>query len=141
MLVRLLYASRAHESVDAEQLAGILRQCKENNPKRGVTGVLCFSGGIFLQALEGGRTAVNQLYHRIASDCRHRDVTLLSYEETRERRFASWWMGQVSLARVNSSLVLKYSESTELDPFSLPGGVCLSLLEDLVLTASVGTQA
>jgi hypothetical protein len=57
------------------------------------------------------------------------------------RRFASWWMGQLSLARVNSSLVLKYSESTALNPFSLPGSVCLALLEDLILTASVGTQA
>lgn len=141
MLVRLLYASRAHESVDAEGLATILRQCKENNPKCGVTGVLCFSGGIFLQALEGGRSAVSRLYREIANDSRHRDVTLLSYEETRERRFASWWMGQVNLARVNPALVLKYSESAELDPFSLPGGVCLALLEDLVVTASVGSQS
>ena len=44
----------------------ILRKSKANNPALGVTGVLCFSEGIFLQVLEGGRSAVNQLYNRLS---------------------------------------------------------------------------
>lgn len=140
MLVRLVYASRADKPLDADALAELLKQCKENNLKLGITGVLCFSSGIFLQALEGGRDVVSSLYNRIARDARHRDVTLLHFEEIRERRFANWWMGQVSLSRVSPALLLKYSERAELDPFALPGGVCLASLEDLVVTASVGAQ-
>jgi hypothetical protein len=34
-------------------------------PGLGITGVLCFSAGIFLQVLEGGRSAVNELYNHI----------------------------------------------------------------------------
>ena len=51
MLVRLLYASRAVPAIDHEELVTILRQSKSHNPTVGVTGVLCFSGGIFLQAV------------------------------------------------------------------------------------------
>ena len=55
MLVRLMYASRALPAVDQEELLAILKKSKVNNPKAGITGVLCFSEGIFIQVLEGGR--------------------------------------------------------------------------------------
>ena len=84
MLVRLMYASRAVPAVDQEELVAILKKSKVNNPKAGVTGVLCFSEGIFMQVLEGGSTAVNQLYNRIAAEVRHRDVVLLHYDEIAE---------------------------------------------------------
>ena len=93
--------------MDQEELVAILRKSKANNPRLGITGVLCFSEGIFLQALEGGRSAVNQLYNRIASDARHTQVELMSYEEIGERRFAGWSMGQVNMARLNPALLLK----------------------------------
>ena len=140
MLVRLMYASRATDSVDQEVLSAILKKSKANNPDLGVTGVLCFSGGIFLQVLEGGRSPVSALYNRIASDPRHRDVVLLSYEEIGERSFASWSMGQVNLNRLNPGLLLKYSERPELDPYSVSGQVSLALFNELVATASIMGQ-
>ena len=137
MLVRLVYASRAVAAVDQEELVAILRKSKANNPRLGITGVLCFSEGIFLQALEGGRSAVNQLYNRIASDARHTQVELLHYEEIGERRFAGWSMGQVNVARLNPALLLKYSETAKLDPFAVSGRVSLALFEELMATASI----
>ena len=88
MLVRLLYASRVAPAVDAEALAAIVRQSTQHNAAIGVTGVLCCSGNLFMQVLEGGRSVVNQLYNRIVSDPRHSHVELLLYEEIEERRFA-----------------------------------------------------
>jgi len=140
MLVRLMYASRAVPAVDQEELVAILRKSKANNPKAGVTGVLCFSEGIFMQVLEGGRTAVNQLYNRIAADARHSDVVLLHYEEIAERRFAGWSMGQVNMARLNPALLLKYSECARLDPFAVSGKVSMALFDELVATAAVMGQ-
>ncbi|MBA4176696.1 MAG: blue light sensor protein [Leptothrix sp. (in: Bacteria)] len=140
MLVRLLYASRAAADVDQEELVAILRKSKANNPALGVTGVLCFSQGIFLQLLEGGREAVNALYNRIAADPRHRGVTLLCYEEIGERRFAGWSMGQVNMSRLNPALLLKYSERPTLDPFAVSGQVSLALFEELMATASIVGQ-
>ena len=69
-----MYASRAVPAIDQDGLIAILRKSKANNPQLGVTGVLCFSEGIFLQVLEGGRSAVNRLYNRIVSDSRHTEV-------------------------------------------------------------------
>ena len=140
MLVRLMYASRAVPALDQEELVTILRQSKANNPSTGVTGVLCFSGGIFLQVLEGGRSAVNQLYNRIATDARHTQVELMVYEEIGERRFAGWSMGQVNLSRLNPALMLKYSALPTLDPFAVSGRVSLALFEELMATASIVGQ-
>jgi Sensors of blue-light using FAD len=141
MLVRLMYVSRAVPAVDQEELLAILRKSKANNPSQGVTGVLCFSEGIFLQVLEGGRSAVNKLYNRIASDNRHTQVELLSYEEIGERRFAGWSMGQVNMARLNPAMLLKYSEKATLDPYAVSGAVSLALFEELVATAAIVGQA
>ena len=140
MLVRLMYASRAVPAVDQDRLLAILRKSKANNPMLGVTGVLCFSEGIFLQVLEGGRSAVNRLYNSIASDPCHTDVELLSYEEIGERRFAGWSMGQVNMARLNPALLLKYSERATLDPYAVSGAVSMALFRELVATASIVGQ-
>ena len=140
MLVRLMYASRAVPAVDQEELLAIVRKSKANNPAAGVTGVLCFSEGIFLQVLEGGRSAVNRLYNRIASDERHTDVELLCYEEIGERRFAGWSMGQVNMSCLNPGLLLKYSERPTLDPFAVSGQVSMALFHELMATASIVGQ-
>ncbi len=140
MLVRLVYASRAAAAVDQIELVAILKKSKANNPALGITGVLCFSEGIFLQVLEGGRSAVNQLYNRIAADPRHTQVELMVYQEIGERRFAGWTMGQVNLSRLNPSLMLKYSAMPMLDPFAVSGNASLALFEELMATASIVGQ-
>jgi hypothetical protein len=140
MLVRLMYASRAAASMDTETLAAIMKKSRAHNPQVGVTGVLCHSGGIFLQVLEGGRLPVSQLYNRIASDPRHHDVALLRYEEIGERRFAGWAMGQVMMNMLNPALLLKYSERAELDPYAVSGEVSMALFDELVASASVMCQ-
>lgn len=143
MLVRLLYASRATADVDADALQHILRASRANNALLGVTGALCLcpGEGIFMQVLEGGRSAVNRLYQRIAQDKRHRDVELLAYEEIGERRFAGWSMGQVNMQRLNPALLLKYSEKPTLDPYSVSGAVTMALFHELVATAAIVGQA
>jgi hypothetical protein len=137
MLVRLLYVSRAVNPHDHAATQSILDAAREHNIPNGVTGILCYGSGIYLQALEGGRQCINELYGHIVSDSRHKDVVLLHYEEITERRFGGWTMGQVNLNKLNASIVLKYSEKSELDPYSVSGEVSLALLEELMLTASI----
>ena len=136
MLVRLLYASRAVNPATTP-IEEILAQSRQGNPGQGITGILCYGGGIFLQAIEGGRNAVNALYSHIQRDPRHNDVVLLLYEEIRERRFSGWTMGQVNMSKLNASILLKYSETPEFDPYSVSGDVSLALLEELMATASI----
>jgi hypothetical protein len=137
MLVRLLYVSRSVHPETPEQTESILTSAREHNLSNGITGVLCYGGGIYLQALEGGRNQVNELYTHIVKDPRHKDVVVLAYEEISERRFGGWTMGQVRLDKLNPSIVLKYSETPELDPYSVSGQVSFALLEELMATASI----
>ena len=137
MLVRLLYASRAAEPVTSDLVDAILRSSHAHNPVLGITGVLCYGGDVYMQALEGGRAAVNGLYNTIVRDSRHREVVLLQYAEVAERRFAGWTMGHVNLKKINPSMLLKHSELPELDPFAVSGDASMALLEELMATASV----
>jgi hypothetical protein len=137
MLVRLLYASRAADNNRQAAIDSIIAQSRTHNPERGITGILCYGGDIFMQVLEGGRSEVNALYNTLTGDKRHKDVVILRYEEIRERRFAGWTMGQVNLEKINPSVLLKYSAMPTLDPYSVSGEVSMALLEELLLTASI----
>ncbi|MCL4744772.1 MAG: BLUF domain-containing protein [Burkholderiaceae bacterium] len=137
MLVRLLYASRASDAINSGAIDAILARSREFNPAHGITGVLCHSGDLFIQVLEGGRTEVNRLYCGIVRDTRHHEVTLIDYAEIDERRFTGWAMGRVNLAKVNPSLLLKYSERASLDPQRMTARVAHAMLEDLISTAAI----
>jgi len=137
MLVRLLYVSRALDPDASEATDSILAVAREHNMANGITGILCYGGGIYLQAIEGGRNQVNNLYGQIVSDKRHTDVVLLNYEEISERRFGGWTMGQVNLSKLNTSVVLKYSELPVLNPYAVSGHVSLAVVEELMATAAI----
>lgn len=136
MLVRLLYCSRAVDATP-ESIESILTQSRQHNPASGITGILCWGGDVFLQAIEGGRLQVSELFGHIQKDPRHKDVALLHFEEIEERRFGGWSMGQVNVSKINHAVLLRYSEKPELDPYSVSGRVSLALLEDLMASAQI----
>jgi len=138
MLVRLIYASRSTRPITDGMVEDVLAKSRVYNPDAGITGVLCVCGdNAFMQALEGGRDEVNQLYSRLLHDTRHTNVTLLEYAEITERSFANWRMGRVDLGRINPGMVLKYSEKPRLDPFQVPGRVAVAVLQDIVEAALI----
>ena len=53
MLVRCLYASRATSPIGEPLVGEILEEARRNNPRYGITGLLCYSGDVFIQVLEG----------------------------------------------------------------------------------------
>jgi hypothetical protein len=140
MLIRCLYASRASGKLDDETLQSIFSQSRENNPPRGITGLLCYGQNVFIQVLEGGRDEVCDLYNDIVMDKRHTHVRMLVFEEIDERLFGIWKMGEVDLSRINPSLILKYYEKPELNPFICPGHATLALLNELVATGSIASK-
>ena len=89
---RLIYFSAA--SADAPPIRllmhAINRSARLNNAGLGVTGALLASNGRFLQALEGDKQAVQQLYGAITLDPRHRDLVLLEGRMVSSRQFADW---------------------------------------------------
>ncbi|MCB1502334.1 MAG: BLUF domain-containing protein [Bauldia sp.] len=132
MLVRCLYASRAASSIGEALIEEILGQCRRNNPSRGITGLLCYAGDVFIQVLEGGRDGVCDLFNTIVRDERHSGVRILLFEEIAARRFSDWTMGRAEIGKANRAMLLKYSEKPVLDPFSGPGSATMALLNELL---------
>ncbi len=140
MIVRCVYASRAASSLTGAMVEDILETSRSHNPASGITGILCYSGDVFIQVLEGGRDEVCELYNAIVRDERHSNVRLLVFEEIRERKFCNWTMGHVDLNKVNPGLLLKYHERAVLNPFQSSGSATMALLDELVATAAVHTR-
>ena len=137
MLVRCLYASRIPTPLSASALDAILEQSRKNNPKRGITGLLCHTPDFFVQVVEGGREPISELLKAIYRDDRHAHVTILMFEEIAERRFGNWTMGHVNVDSINPSVLLKYSEKPRLDPFSCSGQALMSILLDFMATGTI----
>ena len=140
MIVRCVYASRAATGLTNAMIEDILETARSHNPASGITGILCHSGDVFIQVLEGGRDEVCELYNSIARDARHTNVRLLIFEEIRERKFCNWTMGHVDLKKVNPGLLLKYHDRAVLNPFASSGSATMALLDELVATAAVQTR-
>ena len=95
-LVQLLYFSRASREMSLADLKSVLESARKNNTNLEVSGMLCYDRRYFLQALEGQRDVVNELYLDIADDPRHDEVTIISYRYVEKLSFQQWKMGYAS---------------------------------------------
>ncbi len=130
-LFRLIYASRAADSLTPADHEQILESSQRNNGKAGVTGILAFGAREFLQCLEGSREAVNATYHRILTDPRHRDLVLIDCRDVEQRWFGDWGMHGLPPSRLTRQRVLRYSERELFAPTRLGGASAIALLADL----------
>jgi len=93
MMHHLIYLSSARRDFSAQELQELLVRSRYHNEQQGITGLLLYKDGNFLQAIEGEEEAVESLYARIEADPRHHGLMVLFHEEIPERDFASWTMG------------------------------------------------
>jgi hypothetical protein len=120
LLYNFVYCSRAARGVDAEAVDRIIASARRNNPKFGITGLLFFGGGLFLQWLEGPRASILQLIDLLQNDSRHSGlVTLSRSEEARERLFGDWDMELVGPEEIRE--VLEDAITTATEPQSAEG--------------------
>lgn len=97
-MFRILYLSVAQRPFSKIELLALLDKSRQNNARLGVTGILLYRDGDFLQLLEGEEPAVRQLYQRISADPRHVGVRTLVEERCEQRLFEDWSMGFRDLA-------------------------------------------
>jgi hypothetical protein len=93
MEIQLGYVSTASAPMPREALLDMLYQARAANAVDGITGLLLYHDGHFVQALEGPEDAVRDLYDRIRRDARHRDVVMMFEQTIARREFADWSMG------------------------------------------------
>jgi hypothetical protein len=92
-IYKLIYLSSETEFFNEHELLTILEKSIKNNKKKGITGVLLYSGGNFIQLLEGPKTEVESLFRSICKDKRHNNIIRLLAEYSDTRDFPDWKMG------------------------------------------------
>jgi hypothetical protein len=96
-MLELIYVSAAWRPLDDGQLAELLTQARTKNARLGVSGILLYDQGSFLQVLEGDEQTVLPLFDTIARDARHQRVSILRRTNVTAPSFREWTMGFVSL--------------------------------------------
>ena len=96
-LQSLVYSSAAVGDFGEAELTELLAHAREHNSRVGVTGMLLFRDGRFIQFLEGVRSEVQALFTKIEADPRHEQVRVLLDEPIWERQFTEWTMGYQSI--------------------------------------------
>jgi hypothetical protein len=105
----LLYLSGSTVPFAEKDLRDLLAKSRENNSKLGISGMLLFKGGNFLQVLEGKKETVVALYEKIARDPRHHQITTLLEETSTKRNFPDWSMGFHDLSSTDTRSIPGFS--------------------------------
>jgi hypothetical protein len=92
-LISLVYISSERAPFSAKELDALLRNSRERNRVNGVSGVMLYAGGSFMQYLEGPKSAVLTTFERIKADRRHYGIMELICMDIPKREFKDWSMG------------------------------------------------
>ncbi len=93
---QIVFCSKATVHVAEQDLLQIQRAASRHNRELGVSGVLLYGRGMFIQLLEGPRASVQATLEHIRRDLRHSRVQVIHESFAAERAYQSWSMGAVS---------------------------------------------
>lgn len=82
---------------EPDRADALLEEPGLDDEARGLTGVLVYHQGCFIQAIEGPRDAMEVLYRSVVEDPRHGLVERLARGPVERADFATWAMGRYSL--------------------------------------------
>lgn len=117
----LVYLSSATQLFEPEQIQALLEDARTRNASRGLTGMLLYCEGNFMQVLEGPADDVRAVYARIARDPRHHTLIKLVEERVHERSFGDWSMAY-SHATAPEFLAITHAQWQVTDPKTLSRG-------------------
>lgn len=92
-LHRIVYVSTSVPPFTEKALVNLLTQARQRNHEAGITGMLLYKEGNWMQLLEGSAQEVRNTFDRIRSDTRHQDITTVLEEPVAARLFDQWSMG------------------------------------------------
>jgi len=87
LLYQIVYMSTAAEPFSKAQLMELLAGSVRRNTTAGITGLLLYRDGAFMQVLEGEKAAVTELFEKISRDPRHHHIMRLIHEPIKQRYF------------------------------------------------------
>jgi Sensors of blue-light using FAD len=109
-LHRTVYMSTAVGVLRAEELDRIYLRAKAANARAGITGLMLFHEGVFLQVLEGPAAGVASLVEKIRRDRRHANLVVLESGAVDERSFAQSAMHFIAARNLTAGEKEAFSE-------------------------------
>ncbi len=97
----------------SEAIDDIVRVAQESNKNNGITGVLFFHNGKFLQIIEGNQYKLRKLMKSIESDPRHHNVKTLINCNVEKRGFSDWAMDSFDLnqgSKIDNKILFRLTE-------------------------------
>ena len=110
VLVSLIYVSSAVELFSPAELLALLETSRRNNTPVGITGLLLYKDGNFMQVIEGEAAEIHRLHDRISRDPRHTGLITLTERRIEQRQFSDWSMGFKNLCDPDVRTVPGYNE-------------------------------
>ena len=92
-MIQVSYISSATKNFSTQELQALLQECRDNNARAGITGMLLYGNQTFVQILEGEEHVVDGLLETIKRDRRHSNVRLLQRRPIERREYSDWSMG------------------------------------------------
>ncbi|QHS57201.1 BLUF domain-containing protein [Mucilaginibacter sp. 14171R-50] len=107
----IVYLSTAVKLLHENQLFDILHNSRQHNAAVGISGVLLYADGNFIQVIEGKDSVIDALYARIQADQRHTNIIKLIDEPIAEKNFSEWLMGFAVTDITKAEKLLGYLKS------------------------------
>lgn len=130
-MVSITYVSSAVFRFNETTLLDLVDQCQANNERLGITGILVYSDGNFMQVIEGADLVTRALYERIKLDARHRGLFTVHEQSIEAREFLGWSMAYNILppkALRTSRTPHAFLDRARQRPLPLPQGSASSLV-------------
>src|SRR5450432_2126179 len=97
-----IYCSSATIRLPQHDLLELLKKARLKNQAHGLTGMLLYRDGTYLQYLEGQRADIGILLQRLGEDPRHKAIRVLREGTIPEPLFPDWSMAYKNLAGLRS---------------------------------------
>jgi hypothetical protein len=91
-LYSLVYVSKAVSPYSLTDIDRLLLSARERNEQRGLSGVLLYDDGDFMQYIEGPAGGLSEIYQKIGASPMHRGIIELLREPLAAPRFPRWSM-------------------------------------------------
>lgn len=111
---QIVYVSSGVREYAPDEVEKIADAGRRNNAGNGITGILLYYNGNFMQLLEGVPDVVAETFERISSDDRHSGILKLQDSIVWKRAFPDYQMG---FCTISSEAALPVSELFEKLPY------------------------
>ncbi|WP_295674553.1 BLUF domain-containing protein [uncultured Mucilaginibacter sp.] len=138
-LYYILYISAGTNWFTGDELKALLKVSHRNNTRDGITGLLLYGDGNFVQLLEGEKTTVLRTFERISADPRHKSTTIIDSGELSDRNFPKWSMGFKALDSFSNTGLSGFLDPETKDfLFLKKQHRATDLLKSFICTARIG---